>query len=130
MKEEIQFLNLVPYPKYESDGENLEWNKRDDYYREIRKEKNFHTIWSIYEVKNMNLPAFNGECLVYFMGRFNLKFSKQEVEKVSVKNPTWLDLWTIADSLIRKSESEHRTDLYIEEFEHDEDGDLNIIYGS
>ncbi|MCB4346800.1 hypothetical protein LA345_23210 [Burkholderia vietnamiensis] len=126
MKKTIDFLNLVKLDP----NNNEELNKRNDMYRAVRREKDFDTIWAIHGVVDLNSRALEGEHNIYFMGRFNPADSKAETRNVTVNNPTWLDLWRVANALICEREEEYRTDLYIEKFEPDSDGDLELRYGS
>ncbi|WP_143279555.1 hypothetical protein [Burkholderia cenocepacia] len=125
MKNKPEFLNLVPY-----NSNKAEFDKRNDHYKATRKAEGFHAIWSIYEVADLHSQALHGEFQVYFLGRFNHADDKKEVRKIAVSNPTWLDLWRVANELICEREAEYRTDLYVEGFEPDTDGDLEIQYGS
>ncbi|MGU4699053.1 hypothetical protein K6L09_20520 [Burkholderia cepacia] len=123
MTQALEFLNLKPYNQEE-------WEKRNTHWSQVRNALDLQAIWSIYEVENIHAPAIEGQHTVYFMGRFNPAESKDEARKISLSNPTWLDLWKAADELIREREAGGRTDLYVEGFEPDSAGHLEIKYGS
>ena len=121
-----EFLNLVDRTnesEEESDRREVEWRK-------IREMHEFASIFSIDEVADLYRPALVGSYKVYFMGRYNRAENKAFAPVKAVTDPTWLDLWRAADFLISKQEAGYRTDLYVEKFIFDEDGDLEVRYGS
>lgn len=120
------FLNLSDVSKFNDEQQE----KQIDIVEALRKEHCIVSIFSIFEVLDFKKLAFEGKRRVYFLGRFNHTDSKEEAANEVVESPTWLELWKVADRLIRKQEEEYRTDLYVEDFEVDEDGDLQLGYGS
>lgn len=120
------FLNLSDVSSFNDEQQEQQYEVIDA----LSKAHGLVSIFSIYEVLDFDKLAFEGKRKVYFMGRFNHVDDKNESANEIVNNPTWLDLWKAADRLICKQEQDYRTDLYIEDFEVDEYGDLRLCYGS
>lgn len=76
-----------------------------DRFNAVQEAHDFLSIWSIYEVKDLN-EEFG------FVDR--LKYLKKTI-KVN-KNVTWMELWTLSEQLIIDSGDEHH--IFIESFEH------------
>lgn len=72
-------------------------------FNEIQKAKNYHSIWSIYEVKDMNAVFGFVDTLTY--GDFILEINK---------TVTWLEMWDFAENLICNSDDFHH--IFIESF--------------
>lgn len=121
-----RFLNLTSKTAY---------NKLDlsDYYDRIesfRAQYGLATTFDVLGVTDLLSPALEGTYKLYFMGRFNRASTKADAPTGTVTDPSWLDLWCLADELIVRQESGHRTHLYVEAFEEDEEGDLRVVFGS
>lgn len=97
-------------------------------YSDIAQVNDFITIWSIYEVEDVNekMPFRNmmGKRLVYKYWDEN--FVDQVVETV-IQGDTWLDAWRAADQLLKDSNDFH---LFIEDFRMLADTSLELITGS
>jgi len=99
-------------------------DKASDYWRGVADQRNYTSIWSMYEVKSCQDPhPYQGHtALVYdtFWGDAN------SIE-VAINGSTWLDLYDAADRVIYQSGDEHH--IFIENF-YVEDGVLKLSTGS
>ncbi|SAL79954.1 hypothetical protein AWB71_06014 [Caballeronia peredens] len=121
-----RFLNLISKSAFAKTDQT----QLHDTVESLRTEHGFATTFDVTGVTDLFQPALDGTYKVYFMGRLNRASSKTEAPSETVTNPTWLDLWRIADRLIVRQESGHRTHLYVEDFQEDEEGNLRVCYGS
>lgn len=83
---------------------------------EIAKENNFVSTWSMYEV-DLHEPSNITAGVLEYLGNY-----------VSIpENTTWLDMWRLADKLIKDSGDLHHT--FIEDFVVNED-EVTLLTGS
>lgn len=118
----IQLLNKGLERAYEED--NAAEEKRSAHYNKISEEYGFKSIWSVYEVDDLNAP---------FAGAATHLAYKQHWGKkpvlVPINGNTWVDLWRAAEAAILESGDNHH--IFIESFEPDGDsGILNLSTGS
>ena len=97
-------------------------NQLFKYYNDIANKWGFLTVWSIYEVKDMNdkHPYSRAKVLKY-----DENFGKPSL--TPIEGDTWLDLWFAADAVVKESGDEHH--IFIEDFE-DNGSYLELITGS
>ncbi len=89
--------------KEQREIEEKEYETKSNMLDKISNENNFISIWSIHEVDDMNSIFGYVEAVKY----------EDIIEQVN-SEVTWLQLWGIADRLIRLSGDEHH--LFIENF--------------
>jgi hypothetical protein len=91
-----------------NEEELIEFEKDFARFSEIQEQNNFKTIWSIYEVKDMNeISPFQAECLTDGCNNVEVKLPNKKL--------TWLELWKYTDMLYETTgDAEH---LFIESFE-------------
>lgn len=101
----------------ESDA-NLE--DKIDLFEKIRKEKNLSSIFSMFNVENINDIAINPSTKTCFPSKFTMTsyYSDKTVEYDSEIPPTYIDLWCLADILVQDSNDDH---VFIENFRMIED---------
>lgn len=100
------------------------YEKKSRHYDEISVANDFKSIWSVYEVDDLNAP---------FAGAATHLAYKQHWGKkpvlVPINGNTWVDLWRAAEAAILESGDNHH--IFIESFEPDGDsGILNLSTGS
>jgi uncharacterized protein YqgV (UPF0045/DUF77 family) len=87
-------------------------------FNKIQEANNYTSIWSIYEVKDMNAVFGFVDTLTY--SGITLEINK---------NVTWLEMWEFAENLICSSEDFHH--IYIESFNlKDNDDNYELTTGS
>ena len=101
-----------------------EFDLRMDHYSEFKKANQLQTIWSMFEVPNLNDSHDYGviRSLVY-----KQHWGPEPVE-VAVEGTTWGDLYRAADSAIRKSGDDHH--IFIEGFEFVTSDKIQLTTGS
>lgn len=103
--------------------EHREWTSIADWVNDIGQENGCTTtIWSMYEIRDFGAVAYEGDYTVHYDGGWGIAGSE------SVMNPTYLQLWQIADRLIRQSGDLHH--IFIEDFNLWGDGILELSTGS
>lgn len=100
---------------YDQDTEMF--NKKFDHFRDIQFANGFETVWSIYELSDLTLPAGYGEDPVVEYQGFRVK----------VKGKTWIDIWRACDTAIYESGDNHH--IFIERIYKDGDV-LKVVTGS
>jgi hypothetical protein len=96
---------------YEQD--NRAFTRKNDLYDEIRTAEKFQSIWSIYEVDDLDaLHPFGDVAQVGYTEHWGKPTFSE------IKGPTWRDLWRAADHCIRNSGDDHH--IFIERFRHNE----------
>lgn len=103
--------------------ELADFDRKSDYYSEIKDQRQFRSIWSMFAVDNLDQPhPFASTQLIY-----TAHWGAKSVE-VPIQGPTWQDLWSAADSAIRLSGDSHH--IFIENFQLNEQGQLELYTGS
>lgn len=103
---------------------NYSFEAKHNYFANLRDEHKFVSIWSIYDVQNINdSPNFESCRSVSYTNHWGMPV---EVELPNSKY-TWLDLWNAADECIKLSGDVHH--IFIEGFLA-KDGRLELITGS
>ena len=103
---------------------NYSFEAKHNYFANIRDEHRFLSIWSLYEVQNINDELTFQDCkLVSYTNHWG---KPVEVE-LPEGNNTWLDLWKAAEQCIVLSKDSHH--VFIEGFKQ-MDGKLELITGS
>lgn len=103
---------------------NYSFEAKHNYFANIRDEHRFLSIWSLYDVQNINEDSnFEGCKSVTYINHWG---KPVEVELPSGEH-TWLDLWKAAEQCIVLSEDTHH--VFIEGFRQ-KDGKLELITGS
>ena len=82
---------------------------RDSHYGEIGDKNNFKSIWSVYEVADLNAPFAGAATHVLYKDHWG----PGDV-MVPINGNTWVDLWRAADEAISKSGDNHH--VFIEAF--------------
>ena len=110
---------------YEQD--NRAFETKHDHYRSIQERDGFRSIWSLYEVNDLDSihPYHDAEYVVYDQ---HWGESGETVRKIA--GPFWSDLYRAADEAIRASGDSHH--LFIESFTpiRDKPGHLRLSTGS
>ena len=97
--------------------------KRDSHYNEISDKNDFKSIWSVYEVEDLNAPFAGAATHVLYKDHWG----KKEVS-VPINGNTWVDLWRAADTAIKQSGDNHH--IFIEAFIPGDEGVLVLSTGS
>lgn len=98
-----------------------------DYHSAYGETFGAETVWSIYngdeygEIKFDNPHPFGDEAVIKYRG-------VAEYELVEVKGKNWGDVWIAANKAIIQSEDLHH--IYIEGFEKNDAGELELVTGS
>ena len=103
---------------------NYSFEAKHNYFANLRDEHKFVSIWSIYDVQNINdRPNFESCRSVCYTDHWG--------KPVEIELPnneyTWLDLWNVADECIKLSGDVHH--IFIEGFKQKE-GKLELLTGS
>lgn len=78
-------------------------------FKALKDQNGFKSWWSMYEIQDMNAVAFQGSYKVAYVDHWGTPPSS-----IPVENPTWMELWKAAETLILKSGDMHH--IYIENF--------------
>ncbi len=108
LNQEIEKLNGF-FEKYRNKEED-DFDKKMDGFSKIQSFHNFMSIWSIYEIHPNKMKQPFAPDIV----------KEVEYEGLTVKvdkKVSWLEMWTLADHLIRKSGDTHH--VFIESFDED-----------
>lgn len=122
---EISHTELKPF--LESD--ELSWNKNYDALNKIQEENNLHTVWSVTQIPATELdkktPTIS-QLTYNSWGPTQVHIFDQPTEM------TWLELWKLADKMIRTSGDSHH--IYIEGIYQDKNNkdtaNFNLSTGS
>lgn len=107
IEQAIQLLNKGLKSAYEQD-EAAE-NRRSAHYDAVSEANEFKTIWSIYEVDDLNAPFAGAATKLVYKDHWG----KKEVV-VPINGNTWVDLWRAAETAIMQSGDAHH--VFIEGF--------------
>lgn len=103
---------------------NYSFEAKHNYFANLRDEHKFLSIWSVYEVHNIEDKASFDSCQ-------SVSYTNHWGKPVEVQLPdgdhTWLDLWNAADECIKLSGDTHH--IFVEGFRL-KDGKLELITGS
>jgi hypothetical protein len=100
-----------------------ELDNKFDYFDNISDQHLFKTIWSVYEVEDINDLAFTGTDLIL---RYSHHWGEETLTRALPSYPTWLDMWKAANSLINESGDDHH--IFIEDFVLDPETKLIELY--
>ena len=116
--------------KFTTAGTMDSWEKQMDYHTTYGKGLDFKTVWSIYdedgygEIKFGNDHPFGENAVIRHKCDV---FGPYDVT-VPIKGKRWGDVWAAADKAILESEDLHH--IYIEGFEVNDAGELELVTGS
>lgn len=99
------------------------YEKNSAHYDAISEEHGFKTIWSVYEVADLNAPFAGAATHVLYKDHWG----KTEVS-VPINGNTWVDLWLAAERAIEQSGDNHH--IFIEAFIPGDEGVLVLSTGS
>ena len=103
--------------------ESRAFNRKSDHYNQIKSELGLQSIWSIYEVDNLNEPhPYPNGLFVTYKDHWG-----GQAQHCAVYGDTWADLYRAADACIRNSGDEHH--VFIERFKLVNDA-LELTTGS
>ena len=92
---------------------DVDFDRKFDHYHAKAKEFGLKTVWSIYEVENLNdMHPFGKGLEVVYDANYHWG-GKTTI--AAVHGNTWLDLFIAADKCVRDSGDNHH--IYIESFE-------------
>lgn len=97
-----------------------EISEKINYFEKIRQENDFVSVWSIFEVEDINSKHFlnsGSRMRIYYEGA-----------ALDIEGKTWLDVWRIADELIKMSGDFHH--IFIEKIEKSNFKNYELITGS
>lgn len=102
------------------------FDRKNDHYTEVKQRMGLSSIWSIYEVEDMDLlhPYHNAAEICY------RDHWGEEAVYETIQGVTWADLYAAADRCIRRSGDDHH--IFIEHFESvaDQPHQLRLTTGS
>lgn len=81
------------------------------FYGSIEKEKNFSSVWSMFDITDFNIVPFEKIRELHYTNDTGYMGFVSFGE-----TPTWLDIWSACDSLIAFSGDKHH--IYIEAIKH------------
>lgn len=94
---------------YEQD--NDAFDRKNNHYEKIQSQSGFKTIWSIYEVEDLEADhPFTDALQVAYKDHWGDEPVFVEIQGMG----TWVDLWRAADEAIRRSGDQHH--IFIEQF--------------
>ena len=99
-------INAALKNAYAQDDEAAK--KKSAHYDEISAKYEFTSVWSVFEVSDLNAPLVTATHLVY-----KDHWGKEPVV-VPINGNTWVDLWRAADAAIEQSGDNHH--IFIEGF--------------
>lgn len=103
--------------------EHQQWTSIADWVNDIGEENGCQTTcWSMYEIHDFGAVAHEGEWTVKYDGGWGIAGEEK------VTNPTYLQLWQIADRLIRLSGDLHH--IFVEDFSIEDNNVLDLSTGS
>lgn len=84
------------------------WQKRHDYYEKAKVEHSMQTVWSIYEIDNLDSPSG--------ITATELKYNGwgEATIKMQPGNKTWMELWHYAEQVLHEADDMHH--CFIESF--------------
>lgn len=98
---------------YEQD--NRAFERKHDIYRKVQKHWGFKTIWSLYEVEDLEAQhPFAGAAQVAYVDHWGDEPVFVEIKTEGAGSGTWIDLWRAADEAIQRSGDQHH--VFIEQF--------------
>jgi hypothetical protein len=106
--------------------DNAAFDAKHDHYNEVREQLGLTTIWSVYDVKNLNeRHPFEGATEVLYKDHWG-----QRAISKPVVGSTWAALYVAANACIRDSGDDHH--IFIEQFVADQPqpGVLRLTTGS
>jgi hypothetical protein len=99
-----------------------DFKKDYDRFKALRDQNGFESWWSMYEIQDMNSVAFPGKYKVAYVDHWG----GSAPDSILVENPTWMDLWKAADTLIKKSGDAHH--IFIENFRPEVKDNGNFLF--
>lgn len=106
------------------DQDNEAFDRKWNHYRTVQEAQGFDTIWSLYEVEDLNGEhGFPADSFVVYSEHWG-----GETQHCAVYGRTWIDLWRAADQCIRNSGDTHHR--FIEIFTLKNGNELHLTTGS
>lgn len=104
--------------------DEAEFDRRMDHYSDFKQANQLRTIWSMFEVGDLNEPHPYGQIrsIVY-----KDHWGPEAVE-AAVEGTTWGDLYRAADQAIRSSGDDHH--IFIESFQFVKSDQMRLTTGS
>lgn len=87
--------------------ESKSFDKKFNYYDSIRKQNNFMSIWSLYEVDDINAHS-------HVVGATELRYEDKKIDLDPNHHYTWFELWSCADKIMQETDDRHH--IFIELF--------------
>jgi len=104
---------------YEQD--TAQFDRKHEHYQSVQEELSLHTVWSVYEVEDLNEPhPYPGAMQLCYRDHWG-----DEPVFVEIKGPTWADLYCAANSAIMASGDDHH--IFIEQFKPNPAEPLQLI---
>lgn len=95
--------------------DNEAFDRKHDIYFKVKEHWGFKTLWSIYEVEDMEAQhPFAGALQVAYVDHWGDEPVFAEIKSEGAGHGTWIDLWRAADEAIRRSGDQHH--IFIEQF--------------
>lgn len=84
------------------------WQKRHDYYEHTKADNGMQTVWSIYEIDNLDSPSG--------ITATELKYNGwgEATVPMHAGNKTWMELWSYAEQVLHEADDMHH--CFIESF--------------
>lgn len=119
-------INIISYKatrdndiaKLEKEMDNEEIKRKIEYFGKVQETNNFISVWSMFEINDIYSK--------HYLNDFD--YISYEGNTIKLDGETWLDIWRIADELIRKSGDFHH--IFIENIHEDENNILTLSTGS
>lgn len=125
MSHSLEQIHSALQRAYDLDLE--EQNNRCDHYNTVQKSLGINSIWSLYEVDDLNgLHPFKDAKTISYKDHWGREFTVT----ADIDGPTWKDLYLAADKCIGDSNDTHH--IFIEKFVPDENDAsvLKLLTGS
>ena len=104
--------------------DEAEFHLRMDHYTDFKQANQLQTIWSMFEVRDLNEPHDYGQIRTIV---YKDHWGPEAVE-VAVEGGTWGDLYRAADQAIRSSGDLHH--IFIESFQFVKSDQMRLTTGS
>jgi hypothetical protein len=84
--------------------------KKSAHYEAIAVANDFTSVWSVYEVDDLNAPFTGGGTHL----AYEAHWGKKDIGLIPIDGNTWVDLWRAAEAAIEQSGDNHH--IFIEGF--------------
>lgn len=106
-----------------------EFHNKMNYFAGVQDAMNFDTVWSIYEVDHVDVKILSDKSRRVFYRFYDDAMNEIEVSSLAV-NGTVRELWRAAEACFQQAKAQGDWHKFIEEFQMQEDGSLEIWMGS